>query len=363
MRVLVHRRNGGLGDVVCMLPAVDALAARYPQAEVDMALPAEYAGLIRTRFGAAGNRRRRVRVIGCGYRKFRPRWRRILEARYDLTFDLSGPDGAPGRVEQNRIDYFADVCGVSAAGAGGSAPVLSYRVPDADREWCRVWLEAHRLAPGQHPLVCLHLKSARAEKDWPLRCFRELARHLIERGVGVISLEKSLRLGVPGAADAVGLSLRHVAALVAASNVLAGPDSGPMHLAAAVGTPCLALFGPTDPGIVLKHYRATHRWVRHPEGIHPEGMGAITVERVLAGTEALLRPERRPAAAAELERDYENYSKAAVDYSDKFRSADALLRALDRLARGAARSASGGPKAGRVERLVVDDERTARAAA
>ena len=57
MRILVYRRNGGLGDVVCMLPAIDALGAKYPGAQIDVALPPEYAALLTARLGAGPSAR------------------------------------------------------------------------------------------------------------------------------------------------------------------------------------------------------------------------------------------------------------------------------------------------------------------
>lgn len=47
--------------------------------------------------------------------------------------------------------------------------------------------------------------------------------------------------------NATGFSLQELAALIKKSDVLVTNDSGPMHIAAAVGTPVVALFGPTEP--------------------------------------------------------------------------------------------------------------------
>ncbi len=271
MQILVHRRNGGLGDVVCMLPAIDALRAKFPAAQLDVALPVEYAGLLRSRLSG-------VRVIAFDYSKFRPRWRCLFRAGYDLTFDLSGPNVPPDGKEPNRIDWFAEVCGVSQQTA--AHPVPAYRVLPAEREWAKAWLASRGIEPGSRPLVCLHLKSACARKDWPIDRMRELAGRLVGRGVQIVGLERSAALSVSGAADAVGLDMAQAAALIAASDLLVGPDSGPMHLAAAVGIPCVALFGPTDPDVILKYYGATHHAIRRPS------VAAIAVDDVI-------EPDRR----------------------------------------------------------------------
>jgi ADP-heptose:LPS heptosyltransferase/glycosyltransferase involved in cell wall biosynthesis len=270
MRILLHRRQGGLGDVICTWPAVDAFAARHRGDTVHVALPTEYAELTRTRFRATPD----VRVLGWEPRRFGSRRRRLWESQYGRIIDLSGPTGdragmcsseRPGRRtvrserEPNRIEFFLARCGFGT-------PTLrrpSYRVPDADREWARGWLLEHGIEPDGRPVVCLHLRSARAAKDWPLERYAALARRLIDRDERVVTLERTLRIDAPGIVGAQGLSLPRVAALLAACDALIGPDSGPMHLAAAVGTPAVALFGPTNPEVILKHY-PTHRWIRRP---------------------------------------------------------------------------------------------------
>lgn len=67
-----------------------------------------------------------------------------------------------------------------------------------------------------------------------------------ERSEGVIARIRS-RMQAPSASVAGETSLRELAALYTMASVLLTTDSGPMHLAAAVGTPVVALFGPTSP--------------------------------------------------------------------------------------------------------------------
>ncbi|MFH1730718.1 MAG: glycosyltransferase family 9 protein [Planctomycetota bacterium] len=197
------------------------------------------------------------------------------------------------RAEPNRIDGFAEVCGVRL-----EHPVPVYHVPDADREWARAWLAERGIELGRGPVVCLHLKSARAEKDWPFDKMRELARRLIDRDVRVVGLERIQQLDTPGIVGATGLSLPRAAALIAACDLLAGPDSGPMHLAASVGTPCVALFGPTDPDVILKHYAATHRAISADKGTAGRAPTSdIEVHEVLAAVEELIDSDDAPASS------------------------------------------------------------------
>ncbi len=276
MKILVHRHSGGLGDVLCLLPAVRALRARHPAAQIDLALPEPYAGLLRGRLG-------RVGVLAADYRSFRPRGRKLLESRYDVLYDLAGP--APGDPEPNRIEGFAARCRVPLGD-----PVPRLPLTDAEIEAGCAWMAANGLAPDR-PVVALHLRSAKAAKDWPLESMRELARQLLRHGVRVVGLERELRLAVPGAVEAVGWPLASVAALLAGCDLLVGPDSGPMHLAAAVGTPCVALFGPTDPRVILKHYGRTHLW------LWADDLSRLPVDQVLARVLDRLWPGRPPSAA------------------------------------------------------------------
>jgi len=92
----------------------------------------------------------------------------------------------------------------------------------------------------------IHPFSGSARKNWPLENFRKLARQL-EAGMPVHwcagpddpPLERAVRID----------DLYDLARWLARARLYVGNDSGITHLAAAVGTPVLALFGPTDPAV------------------------------------------------------------------------------------------------------------------
>ena len=108
------------------------------------------------------------------------------------------------------------------------------------------------------PYAIIHPGTARAEKAWPAGHWAHVARDLLSRGlaVGVTgSADPAERDQVgevvgmaPGAVGLAGrLSLLELAAAIAGARIFCGVDSAAMHLAGAAGTPCVALFGPTNP--------------------------------------------------------------------------------------------------------------------
>ena len=88
-------------------------------------------------------------------------------------------------------------------------------------------------------------------KQWP--SFPLLCRGLIEQGVRVVACpgpgeEEATQAALPGATLLPGLGLGAYAAVLSRARRVVANDSGPMHLAAAVGVPVLGIFGLTEPG-------------------------------------------------------------------------------------------------------------------
>ena len=106
--------------------------------------------------------------------------------------------------------------------------------------------------------IALHPFAAHHRKTWPEHTWRALATQLRQRGVPFIVLGQGTPL-LPGAPEDLvnHTTLRETCALLAHCRCLITGDSGPMHLASAVGTPVVALFGPTTP-----------EWGFYPVGQH-----------------------------------------------------------------------------------------------
>lgn len=110
--------------------------------------------------------------------------------------------------------------------------------------------------PPDRPLIAIHAGSSRHQswKRWPIEYWRELVRGLQGTGFAVVAMgsadERELIAEIcqeGGAVNAAGAcSLREAAALLERSELLVCGDSALMHLAAAVGTPVIGIFGPTD---------------------------------------------------------------------------------------------------------------------
>jgi len=134
------------------------------------------------------------------------------------------------------------------------------------RKKARAFLSEHGLDDG--PIVALAPGSIWPTKRWPPEGFREVAKELLRRGIGVVlvggpgdvALCRRIVDGLsPSPAVAAGkMSLMESAALLELCSVLVSNDSAPVHIASAVGTPVVALFGPTVPAFGFGPYGKGH---------------------------------------------------------------------------------------------------------
>jgi len=133
-------------------------------------------------------------------------------------------------------------------------------------------------------------------KQWPAERYgaagKKLAQHglkpLINFGPGEEELARSVEDASEGAAETVSSSLTQLIALSRRASLFIGGDTGPMHLAASLGIPVVAIFGPTDPArngpygarsVVL---RSPDSMTSHKRRVEPEaGLLAISVEDVV----------------------------------------------------------------------------------
>ena len=183
--------------------------------------------------------------------------------------------------------------------APGAARFELPRDPEAEA-WCAAELRRR----GVERFLLLAPGGGWGAKLWPAARYGEAARALKEDGLltlvnygpGEEALAQEVVAGSGGAAQALSCSISELIALTRRAQIFLGGDTGPMHLAAALGVPVAAVFGPTDPArngpfgprnIVLRS-PASRTSYAHRSEVDP-GMLAITPEEVVAAARRLAR--------------------------------------------------------------------------
>lgn len=220
-----------------------------------------------------------------------------------------------GDRERHAVVRYLDVLsrhGVDITDANPRLQLTEAERTTASRFLADAGVKSEKLLIGIHPGGNWEYKLWRAEK------YAQLASTLSQEKNATILLfaspnERELQAQVAGSMDTSPIlvkaaNLREVAALIAACDIYIGNDTGPMHIAAAVGTPVIALFGSTNH-IRSGPYGDRHTVVQsgmdldcnpcHP-GRNPGGCGAgscavidgITVEQVLAAVEGAISDVR-----------------------------------------------------------------------
>lgn len=229
-------RPGAIGDLIVSLPAMECLRTAYLEVWTtarnvplvrfaDRVRPIGDTGLDLLECGNARaiEALRGFDSIVSWYGANRVEFREIV-ARLPFTFFPALP--AEGNGVHAAEFYLEQVRGI--------APCESDGVP---RIGC----------PGaRENFAVIHPFSGGARKNWPLENFRAMARELEHAmpvhwcaGEDDPPIDGAVRIG----------DLYELACWLARARVYVGNDSGITHLAAAVGTPVLALFGPTDPAV------------------------------------------------------------------------------------------------------------------
>ena len=132
-------------------------------------------------------------------------------------------------------------------------PLPELKIPSQD---IASWLAQRGLSDDDHPIVTLSPGAVGAGKAWPAKQYAELARALTADGISVWVLggpnetpiaKDIVAAGGKRVRDLTGTDLRNAILALAAADVAVTNDSGLMHVSAAIGTPTIAIFGPTSP--------------------------------------------------------------------------------------------------------------------
>jgi heptosyltransferase II len=269
-----------IGDFVRCHTVVKLLKQRFPSAPIDILttsmvaplldyMPGVRKGIVvdlpRKRLALSQHRAlaQRLRAERYGQALVMPRtWKSALapslagiprrtgfvgECRFGLINDL--------RFGERRLPRMADRCAMLALPKGEAAraqwPLPELKVSVSERA---AWRQRLGLAPDGRAVIALAPGAVGPSKRWPAAAYADLARRLAAEGhwIWVIGgpSEKELAAEIADGAnvrDLTGPDLRNAILALAAATVAASNDSGLLHVAAALGTPAIGIFGPTSP--------------------------------------------------------------------------------------------------------------------
>lgn len=304
-------RLGAMGDVIHALPAAASLKQSFPHSHLAWVVDPRWAPLL------AGNKfiDQVIPLNRRSWASIREAWGLLRAVRFDLAVDFQGliksalvaSAARASRIVGYHVSQLREVTAalfysstfraqarhivdrhLELASAAGATSILRvFPMPEGQPE-------------GELPAGGYVLASPFAgwpAKEWPLANYSELARILKEHTGLPIVLN-----GHPGAAErlrAVPGVLPHISSIAGLihatrhARAVVGVDSGPLHLAAALAKPGVAIFGPTDPArngpygdsmVVLRAEQAATSYKRHQE--HDDSMRAIQPDHV---AQALIR--------------------------------------------------------------------------
>ena len=282
-------RGGAIGDFIVTLPVLQALRARWPLARIEIWGYPHIAGLA----VAGGLAESVVSLDRAEMARFFVPSPQFTDAQvaavrsFDLVFNyLHDP---VGQVRSNLLLAGAKqvLSGSPIIKRGAAIPFLleplqglaiyeSELVPELnlsgeDRATARQRLRA--LGVTGRPMA-VHPGSGGEAKKWPLSRYVEILRRLLEREREVVAVlgeadraeAAGLARELPGLPVLENLSLVELAGALSECAGFLGNDSGITHLAAAVGLPVVALFGPSDAEVWGPRGRGEVQVVRAPEG-------------------------------------------------------------------------------------------------
>ena len=259
MSAITIFRGGAIGDFVLTLPAIHAVRQAFPATDlllighpatlalgptasildsedprlIPLHRPGPLPSATRELFAAT---QRVLAYATNAQQHFGPQLRRAVAGPV-LLWDPRPPADFRGHI----VDHLLSPLRQWGLPVSDRAPRIALRPRDYG------YVDALAAAPE----VVIHLGSGSPAKCWPVANFHVLASALQKKGWHTALLcgpvERARQLAVGDLRTLYPPDLRSLAGLLAKAALFIGNDSGPGHLAAAVGTPTLTLFGPTDP--------------------------------------------------------------------------------------------------------------------
>ena len=325
-------KPSSMGDIVHAMPTCAAIRRAYPKARLTWLVKREWAGLVERIEGVD-----RVWPVDSTLIGWLSQVPSLRAEQFDLVVDLqgllrsaaigwlsgspllvgfaNGREGSPWfylksvpvpSLEMHAVDRYLVVAKAVGAVAFGT-PEFHFRIPQADHDEVERLLSRFGVTPGTS-WVAMNVSARWPTKRWPAESFAEVADRLQQEGYGPVVLiggpdERAEVAAVRGkmkvtAIDLAGAStVGLLPALLSKASLLITNDSGPMHIAAAVGTPVVALFGPTS-AVLTGPYGAGHHVLTGTVACRPcfsrtcrnvlplECLRTVSPEQVLAAARA-----------------------------------------------------------------------------
>jgi ADP-heptose:LPS heptosyltransferase len=253
---------GALGDFVCFVPVLECLARRK---SIDVLARTEFSDVsppcanvsslerseIRSLFVSGGGTDEKVRKFFASY-EYTYSWMGSA----DPIFRQELQAATQGKVrifrfrsqasQMHQVDYYLSCL---QDGSAMKVPHILQR-PDASR-WAEIYWAENSL--NFKPVLAIAPGSGAREKNWPVNSFKAIARWWRERVGGKVITILGPVEEERGGYDCLccealvirGISLDRLTAMLARCSLYLGNDSGISHLAAAVGSPTAAVFGPS----------------------------------------------------------------------------------------------------------------------
>ena len=282
-------RGGAIGDFIATLPVLQALRAQWPAATIEIWGYPHIAELA----VAAGWAQSVVSLDRAEMARFFVSEPRFTDAQvaairsFDLVFNylhdpvgqvrsnllLAGAkqvlSGSPIIKRGHAIPFLLEPLQALAFYDEGLVPTLDF--PERLRAQGRERLRARGLRGAP---VAVHPGSGSPSKNWSVERFVEIIRRLRAKNTETVAIlgeadvaeAAVLARELPDLPVLAGLTLVELAATLAECRAYLGNDSGITHLAAAVGLPVTALFGPSDADVWAPRGRGGATVLRAPEG-------------------------------------------------------------------------------------------------
>lgn len=239
--ILVRRNSTGFGDLLMAMNSLEALKKKHPTKEIHVAVPDEL-------IPALKNNPNVDMVLSIN--------EPINYRRYFLVADITAPCSryestrvrANRPVEKNRVEIYAEALGVRDL-----ITDLRPRYYLSEEEK----LEASSFLADKIDInkktIGIVLESAELYRSWPEVQIRELVS-MLKNSYNVVLITKR-KTDIQGIVSTFGNSLRQMAAIVSQCDLLVTPDTGVLHLGAALEIPTVAIFGPIDYKARCKGYK------------------------------------------------------------------------------------------------------------